>query len=230
MDEALLERLRQVDTPTVCNAIERVQGSRDFDRYTRITMISSAPDAPAIVGYARTARVSARRPEENAEALRNRRLEYYRYMAGGPRPGIVVIEDVDVPDVLGAWWGELNATIHRGFGFAGAVTNGVMRDLGDLPEGFVVIAGTVLPSHGFVHVLDVNTRVRVFGLDVSPGELIHADRHGAVVIPEGVIDGLADGIAGCLASERILLEPARREDFDLAAFEAAFANMERSRN
>jgi len=229
MDTALLDLLRTVDTPTVCNAIEVVQGRRGFDRFTHGTMLCSAPDG-VLVGYARTAQIAALEPPQDApEVIRARRMAYYRYMAEGPRPAVAVVEDLDGAAAIGAYWGEINTTIHKGFGLAGALTNGVMRDLGDLPDGFPVVAGSVGPSHGFVHVRDLDCTVRVFGLTVRPGDLIHADRHGAVVIPEDVIAGLQAGIGSLLATERIVLEPARAPGFDFAAFEEAWAAFEKAR-
>ena len=129
-------------------------------------------------------------PTEAPDVIRTRRMAYYRYMSKGPRPGVAVVEDLDGAAAIGAYWGEINTTIHKGFGLSGALTNGVMRDLGDLPEGFPVVAGSIGPSHGFVHVRDLDCEVRIFGLSVRPGELIHADRHGALVIPEDVVGGL----------------------------------------
>ena len=112
---------------------------------------------------------------------------------------------------------------------SGALTNGVMRDLGDLPEGFPVVAGSIGPSHGFVHVRSIGAPVTVFGLRVAQGDLIHADRHGAVVIPPEVVGQLAQAIGKLLETERLVLEPARRPGFDFAAFEAAWAAFEAAR-
>ncbi|MGR3641023.1 RraA family protein [Alterinioella nitratireducens] len=229
MDTTLLDLLRKVDTPTVCNAVEVVQGKRGFDRFTRGTMVCSAP-GEAMVGYARTARIAALAPPTEApDVIRTRRMAYYRYMSEGPRPGVAVVEDLDGAAAIGAYWGEINTTIHKGFGLSGALTNGVMRDLGDLPEGFPVVAGSIGPSHGFVHVRDLDCEVRIFGLSVRPGELIHADRHGALVIPEDVVGGLQAGIESLLATEKIVLDPARADGFDFAAFEAAWAAFEKAR-
>ncbi len=229
MDTTLLDLLRKVDTPTVCNAIEVVQGRRGFDRFTRGTMVCSAP-GEAMVGYARTARIAALAPPTEApDVIRTRRMAYYRYMSEGPRPGVAVVEDLDGAAAIGAYWGEINTTIHKGFGLSGALTNGVMRDLGDLPEGFPVVAGSIGPSHGFVHVRDLDCEVRIFGLSVRPGELIHADRHGALVIPEDVVGGLQAGIESLLATEKIVLDPARADGFDFAAFEAAWEAFEKAR-
>lgn len=226
----LFALLRSVDTPTVCNAIETVQGRRGFSDFTRGTMICTAPDDPPLVGYARTAQIAAvDPPTEQPETIRARRMEYYRYMADAPAPSVAVIEDLDFPDCIGAYWGEINTTVHKGFGLAGALTNGVARDLGDLPKGFPVVAGSIGPSHGFVHVRALDVPVSVFGLTVTPGALIHADRHGAVVIPEEVVTGLAAGIAKLQKTERIILDAARAPDFDFARFEQAWEAFERAR-
>lgn len=230
MDQSLLDLLKQVDTPTVCNAIEVAQGKRGFDAFTRGTMLCSAPDEPAMVGYARTAKIAAvAPPSEPPEVIKARRMGYYRHMAEGPRPGVAVVEDLDFPHAIGAYWGEINTTVHKGFGLSGALTNGVMRDLGDLPEGFPVVAGSIGPSHGFVHVREVGTQVTIFGLVISDGDLVHADRHGALVIPPEVIPLLEGAIRKLLDTERLVLDPAREEGFDFEAFEAAWAAFEAAR-
>ncbi len=230
MTPSLLSLLRKVDTPTVCNAIEVAQGQRGFDRFTRGTMLCSASDEPAIVGYARTARISAvNPPTELPEVIRTRRMAYYQYMAEAPGPSVAVIEDMDYPDCIGAYWGEINTTVHKGFGMSGALTNGVMRDLGDLPKGFPVVAGSVGPSHGFVHVRDIDAPVSVFGLTINPGDLIHADRHGALVVPDGVVDQLEHAIQKLLTTERIVLDAASQADFDFEAFQVAWAAFEKTR-
>jgi len=230
MDQSLLDLLKQVDTPTVCNAIEVAQGKRGFDAFTRGTMLCSAPDEPAIVGYARTARIAAvAPPTESLEVIKARRMDYYRHMAEGPRPGVAVVEDLDFPHAIGAYWGEINTTVHKGFGLSGALTNGVMRDLGDLPKGFPVVAGSIGPSHGFVHVREIGTPVTIFGLKIADGDLVHADRHGALVIPPDVIPKLEGAIRKLLDTERLVLDPARKEGFDFEAFEAAWAAFEAAR-
>lgn len=230
MDAALLTLLKSVDTPTVCNAIEVVQGKRGFAAFTRGTMLCSAPQDPAIVGYAVTAKIAAILPPvEAADVIRARRMAYYRAMADATKPAVAVIEDVDYPACIGAYWGEVNTTIHKGFGLSGALTNGVMRDLGDMAADFPVVAGSIGPSHGFVHIRELGTPVTIFGLTVAQGDLIHADRHGAVVVPPDVIPHLAAAIAKMQATERLILTPARTPGFDFAAFEVAWAAFEAAR-
>ena len=229
MNDSLLALLKKVDTPTVCNAIEVAQGKRGFDAFTRGTMLTSAP-GEAIVGYARTARIRAVTPPDEApDVIRTRRMGYYEYMASGPRPGIAVVQDLDVPNAIGAYWGEVNTNIHKAFGLSGALTDGVMRDLGDLPEGFPVVAGSIGPSHGFVHVIDFDQPVQVHGMTVAPGALVHADRHGAVVIPDDVVAGLEAAVAQLFASENIVLDAVKGKQIDFAQFEGIWAAFEKSR-
>ncbi len=230
MNDALLDVLRSVDTPTVCNAIEAAQGKRGFNNFTKATMITSAPKQKALVGYALTAKIAAASaPQEPADEIKKVRMAYYKYMSEGQRPSVAVIEDCDFPDCVGAFWGEINTTVHKGFGISGVVTNGVVRDLGDLPTGFPVIAGSIGPSHAFVHVKEFNTPVSVLGLEVHEGDLIHADRHGALVVPSLVIPSLQHAIEKLIATEKLVLDPATEPDFDFEAFEEAWAAFEAAR-
>ena len=230
MDDILLKTLSSVDTPTVCNAIEAAEGKRGFNNFTKGTMLSSAPDAQAVVGYALTAKIAAKAPPEDPpEVIKQRRMAYYKYVANAHKPAVVVIEDKDYPNCVGAFWGEINTTVHKGLGVSGAVTNGVMRDLGDVPKDFPVIAGSIGPSHGFVHVKEIGTPVEVMGLSVTEGDLIHADRHGALVIPSDVLPSLVAAITKLIDTERLVLDPARAADFDYDAFEKAWAAFEAAR-
>ncbi|MBT7907998.1 MAG: RraA family protein [Marinovum sp.] len=230
MTPALLNLLRRVDTPTVCNAIEVAQGQRGFNAFTRGTMLCSAPQEPAIVGYARTAKIAAITPPiDPPETIKARRMDYYKYMSEAAMPTVAVIEDMDYPDCIGAYWGEINTTIHKGFGLSGALTNGVMRDLGDLPSGFPVVAKSIGPSHGFVHVRDIGSTVSICGLSVSDKDLVHADQHGALVIPLDVIDTLEAAIEKLLSTERIVLDATRKKSFDFDTFQKVWDEFERSR-
>jgi regulator of RNase E activity RraA len=229
MKISLLNLLRSVDTPTVCNAIEVAQGKRGFNDFTRGTMLASDTKG-VIVGYAVTAQIAAiEPPTEAVSVIRERRMSYYKAMSENVKPSIAVVEDLDYPNCIGAFWGEVNTTIHKGFGMSGALTNGVMRDLGDMAEGFPVVAGSIGPSHGFVHVRSVNQPINIFGMNIKSGDLVHADRHGAVVVPTDVIDNLETSILKMQQTERLVLDPARKKGFDFDAFETAWNDFEKAR-
>lgn len=230
MTPSLLTLLRSVDTPTVCNAIEVVQGGRGFNQYTKGTMRHSDPGAPATVGRARTAKISGTKPStEASNIIKLRRQEYYRNMAGGEGPTVAIVEDVDTPDCIAGWWGEVHTAVHKGLGLAGAVTNGVMRDLDVMEPDFPVLAGSIGVSHAFVHVREVGTPVEVFDLKIAQDDWIHADRHGALVIPSDVLEGLERGIKTVIANEAIIIGPAREPGFDIDKLEQAWATFEKVR-
>ena len=230
VSEELLALLRQVDTPTVCNAIEVAQGKRGFNCFTRGTMQHSRPGDPAIVGFARTAKISGlAAPKEPSDVIRARRMNYFRSMAGGNGPTVAVVEDVDFPNCIAGWWGEVHVAVHKGLGMSGAVTNGVVRDLDVMDEGFPVLAGSVGPSHGFVHVLKIGDPVEVMNMSVCQGDLIHADRHGALVIPTDVVSLLKNAIEKVIDSEAIVLVPAREPGFNIEKLEEVWAQFEAAR-
>ena len=214
----VLDQLRNTDTPTVCNALELVMGDRTSDGFTRTPVVPLDPRLAPIVGYAVTARVEAEHPPAHAPAdIESTRRTYYRTVgeAAIRRPSVVVIEDTDDPAGVGAFWGEVNVAIHKGLGIKGVLTNGSMRDLDEVDEGFQILAGSIGPSHAFVRVTEVDVSVDVLGLTVDPGDLLHADRHGAVVISPEHLDALPEAIAQVVRSEKPVLDAARHPEFDL---------------
>lgn len=229
-NEEFIRSLAQYDTPTICNAIEVAEGKRGFDEFTRGTFQVAMNGVKAVVGYARTAKIAGREPPiEAPDVIKARRLDYFRYMADGPRPALCVVEDVDGPSCVSAWWGEVHTVVHKGLNMEGALTNGVMRDLDDHQAGFPVIAGSIGPSHAFVHVQEIDTEVEIFGLTIKPGDLIHADQHGALKIPPSLMPDLQAAIDKLLQTEQIIIAPAKQADFDIEKLETAWKAFEQSR-
>ena len=104
-----------------------------------------------------------------------------------------------------------------------------MRDLGDLEPGFPVVAGSIGPSHAFVHATEIGTKVSIFGLEIKNDDLIHADRHGALVIPIEVIPTLEAAIDKLISTEHLILNPARQPNFNFEKLEKAWSEFEKSR-
>ena len=229
MREELLRVLYHTDTPTVCNAIELAMGKRGFNQFSRGTPVAMHHTSVVACGFARTARIAAEEPTTRSDAENKKiRMDYYKYMSEGMRPAICVIEDTDRHPV-GAFWGEVNTNIHRGFGMSGTLTNGVIRDLGACPEDYQVIGGCVGPSHRFVHVLDFGTEVEVFTLKIKQGDFVHADRHGACIIPQEILPEIDSWIAKMQDLESIVIAPSKEANFDFASFQKAWAELEKKR-
>ena len=220
---ALLEALARHDTPTICNALEIVAPERRLIGYTTKPLVCPFPDLPPIVGYARTTTIRSVAASGLAAAEQQaRRLAYYEYVGTGHGPRINVIQDIDGADAgFGAFWGEVQSAVHKGRGCLGVITDGSIRDIDQWAPGFQALAGSIGPSHAFVHAESFGGEVRVAGMTVRSGDLIHADRHGAVVIPLDVAAKLSDAAELCGRRETPILEIARSKDFTLEKLKEA---------
>jgi regulator of RNase E activity RraA len=206
--------LAAFDTPTICNALEQVMPSVQGAGYTVRPLLCGFPELAPTVGYARTATIRAKVPPAGTPAeVRARRNDYYRYVGEGPRPAVIVVEDLDGADAgYGAFWGEVQSAIHRGLGAAGLVTNGSVRDLAQWAPGFQWLAGSLAPSHAYANLVGFGAEVEVAGMRVRHGDLIHADRHGAVVVPLDAVAALPAAAARVAAREARILAVARAPD------------------
>jgi regulator of RNase E activity RraA len=221
---ALLERLTQFDTPTVCNALEIVAPERRATGFTTEPLLCLYPALKPIVGFARTATLRAMVAPAAADKARARLMAYYDYIAdGGPRPSICLIQDLDGARAgFGSFWGEVNSHIHRGLGCLGVVTDGSVRDLDANAAGFQMLCRMTAPSHANYHVVDFGSTVNVAGMYVDSGDLVHADRHGAVVIPKAVAARIPDAAALLARREAVVIAAAKEPSFDTARLRRAF--------
>ena len=217
--------LAQWDTPTICNAIEEIVPERRGHGFTTEPLLALDPDLPPICGYARTATIRAAEPaDETPEQMAARRAAYYDYIAQGPHPTIVVIQDLDSRSGIGAFWGEVQTNVHKGLGAIGAVTNGSFRDVVDSARGFNLLGAKVGPSHAYVHLVDVACQVTVCGLTVTSNDIVHGDRHGAVVVPAQAVKQIPQTVERILRREAKILDAAKAPDFDIEKLKAATAS------
>src|SRR5882762_8100917 len=214
--------LRSIDTPTVCNLVEIVAPERRGHGYTVKHLHCPFPELPPIVGFAKTVTFKAKDKVPLGDGgYMQKRLDYLDYVASQPRPSIMVMEDLDGEHVgYGAFWGEVQSNVHKALGCLGVVTSGSIRDIPMIAPGFQMLAGSIVPSHAYVHVVDYGIAVNVHGMAVSTGDLIHADRHGAIVVPIGKIDAMKTALEGLSAREAKIIAAAKAGG-DVAAIKAA---------
>ena len=182
------------------------------------------PDLGVMVGHAATVRIrtASRPPPGGIETT----FRYWKSLLTVPPPRVVVVQDVDDPPGLGAFWGEVNASIHGALGCVGAVTNGSVRDLDEVrAAGFHLFAGGVSVAHAYNHVVDFGTKVRVGGLTISPGDIIHADKHGVLLVPADVAHRVPEAAALISDRERDVIELTRSKGFDLDELRARVQRM-----
>lgn len=220
-----LAALALYDTPTICNALEIVAPQRRLIGFTTRPLVCPFPDLPPIVGYARTATIRATAGSSLPAAEQQaRRIAYYDYVGTGQGPRISVIQDIDGAEAgFGAFWGEVNSAVHKALGCLGVITDGSIRDIPQWAPGFQALAGSIGPSHAHVHVDGFGAEIRVAGMTVRSGDLIHADRHGAVVIPPEVAAQIPEAAELCGRRETPILEIARSPDFSLERLKQALA-------
>ncbi|MEC9454470.1 MAG: RraA family protein [Pseudomonadota bacterium] len=224
LDDQELSRLREIDTPTICNALEIVSPERRARGFTVRHLHCAFPELPPIVGYARTARIrAATPPSAGNEDQTAARLAYYRYIDAGAGPTVMVIEDIDTTPGYGSWWGEVHSNVHQALGALGVVTSGSVRDLDMIAEGFQLISGSVGPSHAWVQLVDCGGEVNVHGMVTRSGDLVHADRHGAVIIPHEVARDVPAAAELCMRREKPILDACKSGDFSVALIEKALA-------
>lgn len=221
----MFDFLRKFDTPTIANAIEIALGARQTAGFTRQRMIAAFPKLPPIVGFARTAMVRCSQPFDGA-GRKQKLFGYYEYVAQGDQPTIAVVQDIDSQRGLGAFWGEVNTNVHWGLGCVGAVTDGSMRDLDMMCPQFQCISAVVAPSHGFIQVVDFGTQVDVLGMAVNSNDIIHADHHGAIVIPREALEKMPAAIDLMSRREKVILDAAKQPGFNVAKLREAYAASE----
>lgn len=179
-----LLRLRRFSTPTVFNGWEQVS------RIDRRTVVNKQdvrdfmPQFGAMAGYAVTLEVQPSNPDH----LRNTPdapQRYREYLESMPGPKIVVIKDADSPNVIGTYFGEVNASLHRALGCVGLITDGGVRDVNEMASiGFKALAARLCVGHAYAWPVRWGHEVEVFGLKIASGQLVHADQHGFMIIPE----------------------------------------------
>jgi 4-hydroxy-4-methyl-2-oxoglutarate aldolase len=211
LDPAVLEALASIDTPTLSNAIETFDIRPRDEGFANIHIRCMFPDMGRMVGYAATASIVAR-GEGSAEAT-----PLWDHVQRTPAPRVVVVEDLDDPPAHGAMWGEVNASLFTALGCVGTVTNGSVRDLDEVHAiGFHFFAAGAGVSHAYQRLVTVGQPVTVGGLRIAPGDLIHADKHGVLVIPKEIAAELPEAARKVVEREQELIRWLRSPEFDPA--------------
>jgi regulator of RNase E activity RraA len=209
-DPSLLEALKRFDSPTLSNAIETFAIRPRDEGYMSMDIRCFFPELGPLVGYAATATIRARGGPADGD-----QTALYQHVREIPDPRVVVVQDMDEPPGCGSLWGEVNATIFGALGCAGCVTDGCVRDLKEARSmGFHFFARGPGVSHAYVRVETAGQPVIVGGLRVSPGDLIHADQHGVLLIPREVAAELPAAAERVIAGEQVLLQWVRSSDFN----------------
>jgi 4-hydroxy-4-methyl-2-oxoglutarate aldolase len=215
-----LQLLRKFDTPTICNVVEL------FDRCSRTAFYMDSriqacfPKMPPMVGFASTATFRSAAPPRAGNVYAGL-ADQVAAFAELPGPAVVVFQDLDDPPVS-ATFGEVMCTTYKTFGAAGLITSGAGRDLDQVEAiGFPCFTSGTICAHGYCHIVQVNVPVRVGGLAVYPGDLLHGDRNGVTAIPADLASAVAQACPELAAAEAVILDYLRGGKVDAQGFAAA---------
>jgi len=217
-----LTLLAQYDTPTISNVIELFEFRPRSAGYMDGRILACFPEMPPIVGYASTAtmRTAYARADKDAYNSLDEQLARFGELPG---PAIVVFQELDDPPV-GATFGEIMCASYQCFGALGIVTSGPARDLDQVRRlGFAAFSNGVVCSHSYSHTTSIHQPVRVGGMEVRPGDLLHADANGVSDIPLAIASEVAHAAAEFVEAEAVVIECARRGNCSVQQYAEARA-------
>jgi len=204
-DPVVLERLRQFDTPTICNVLELLNCRPRTAGYMDARIRACFPKLPPMVGYACTATFRAASPPRTGDVYAGL-AKQVELIVASPGPAVVVFQDLDDPSVA-ATFGEVMCTTYKSFGAAGLITSGTGRDLEQVEAiGFPCFTAGTICSHGDCQIVQLDVPVRVGGLTVYPGDLLHGDCNGVTTIPTELAAAVAAGCPELAAAEALVLD------------------------
>lgn len=218
---ALLEPFRRLSTCVVASAIETFHVRLPNAGFADSSVRCVFPNERPVIGYATTARIRTSNPPMEGQSYYFR-TEWWNEILRVPKPRIVVIQDLDDRPGLGAFVGEVHASILQALGSVALVTNGSVRDLPEIQgSGFQLFAGNVAVSHAYAHVFDFGGTVEVGGLKVSPGDLVHADLHGVQTIPFEIAAKIPNAVEEIHKRRQYFIGLCRSADFSLESLRGA---------
>ena len=209
-----LDALRQIDTPTICNAIEHFKVRGRIDGFMGMDVRCLLPSLGVMVGYAVTVTVDTTTPDlpQTEEGY----AAWLRAMDASPKPAVLVMKDIGPNPRKSAHFGDVMGTIARRLGVIGVVTDGGLRDVLELERMGVHLYGAgIVPSHGNPRLIDAGKPVMIDGVAVVPGDLVHGDIHGVTVIPAAIAEQVAAAAAEVLSTEASLKDYVNGPDFSI---------------
>jgi 4-hydroxy-4-methyl-2-oxoglutarate aldolase len=211
-----LAALMAIDTPTLCNAIEKFRVRNFVDGFMGMDIRCLTPSLGVMVGYAVTMNVDSTTPDVRQSAENYR--AWLEAMAAAPKPAVLVLKDVGPNPRRSCHFGDVMATLSQRLGVVGLVTDGGVRDVLEVERmGFHFFAAGLVPSHGNPRLLEVNVPVTIDGVTICPGDLLHGDVHGVTTVPLEIAVPVVEAAHAHLAAEAATKAFIQSADFTIDA-------------
>lgn len=214
MADSWIDYLMSVDTPTLSNGIELLKLRPQEEGFTPLGIRQLFPEFGRMCGYAVTAQVetvTTMEPRDNHVFVK-----LYAAVAASPKPAVVVFQEMGPYPDLAAHCGEVMATCFTRCGAVGLVSDCGVRDIPEVRAmRFQYFARGTVCSHANFRIVRVGAPVQVCGLVVRPGDVLHGDENGLLLVPDAARPGLAGAVEKVRVRERELMEFVRSEKFTL---------------
>jgi 4-hydroxy-4-methyl-2-oxoglutarate aldolase len=212
-----IQELKAIDTPTICNAIEKFKVRGRVQGFMGMDIRCLLPELGTMVGYAVTVTVDS--TTEDVALDTQAWFNWMKAMEASPKPVVVVFKDIGPTPRKSAHLGEVMATIAARLGVVGVVTDGGLRDIVEVKQvGLQCFARGLVPSHGNPRLIEVGVPVTVDGVRIEPGDLLHGDANGVTAIPREIADQVAQAAADVRAEEAGLMAYIRSPEFKVEEY------------
>lgn len=219
-----LDSLRRFGTCTVANASESFHVRLRNTGFTDGSIHGMFEDFSPLVGYAATARLRSGEPP--IDGMFRDRADFWNGILEVPAPRILVLQDMDEAPGRGAFVGDMHAAILKALGCIGHITNGAVRELPAVGKmGFQLFAGSVSVSHAYAHIFDIGAAITVGGMEIRPGDLLHADRHGVLTIPLEIASRIPSAATSLQKTQQRIIDFCQSKDFSVAGLREVISTL-----
>ena len=186
---AQLAELQRIDSPTIANAIEQFDVRGRVEGFAGWELRCAFPELGTTVGYAVTCTADSTTPARRDRGL----MRLWEAVERAPKPAVIVIKDIGQDRSRSCHMGEVMATTAKALGAVGCLSDGGLRDVNEVRAlgGFQYFCPGFVVSHGNPVICEVDVEVTLNGLTVGPGDLLHGDVNGVLVIPSSIADRVA---------------------------------------
>lgn len=212
-----LQQLAEYDTALLANLLGFVDSTPTHLLYLSNQIRSLLPDVGPTVGVAVTCELDTSSPEDQGGGDTE---AFWQQLAGIELmnvPTVWVVKCVgsrlDHECILGDGMGKLLSAA----GCVGAITNGGARDLAGLRSiGFAVYGSGATIHHCRMRVRSTGVPVKIGGILITPGDIMHANAEGVIRIPARAVTKLLEHAPAYRAFEHEAHQLFRRTDLRVA--------------
>lgn len=216
-DDRRCQALREIDSPTLINAIELLKVWPQREGFTPLQLRCLFPELGRMCAYAVTAQVETITQTEPFDLQQF--VDLYKLVEAAPKPAVIVLQEIGGFPDYAAHCGEVMGTFFTRLGAVGLVSDCGVRDLPEVRRlGFHYFARGSVASHGNFRIARPGVPVQILGMEVKPGDLLHGDENGLIRVPNVPIDDLLNAVETVRRKEKKVMEFVRGADFRLDKF------------